>query len=286
LRPVAAGEIGEVFVGGGGLGPGYLGQPGLTATHYLPDPFSDTPGARLYRTGDLARVRPDGALMYAGRRDRQIKLSGHRVELGEVESVLAGHPLVSAAAVEVGSTPAGQSRLEAYAAGAVALEELRVWLAEQLPGYLVPARITVLDRLPTTAGGKIDRAALRTAAAQPQALTEADGTADVVAAAWAGVLGLPDVPHERNFFDLGGTSLLLMQVQEALVARVGTQVSIGDLLAHPTVLAQARLLDGGASTVEPSAAHAPADDAASARERLRRRRMAILNGGSSNDRRQ
>jgi amino acid adenylation domain-containing protein len=280
LRPVPTGQVGELFVGGAGLGPGYLAQPGLTATRYLPDPYSAEPGARLYRTGDLARLRPDGALLFAGRRDRQVKLSGHRVEPEEVEAVLAGHPQVGAAAVEVGHSPQGQPRLEAFVAGPVTAGELRGWLAGRLPGYLVPARITVLERLPTTAAGKVDRAALRSTPADeapPGSPDEAAGRAGEVAAVWAAVLGLPGVPHDRNFFDLGGSSLLLMQVQEALAARCGLAVTITDLLAHPTVRAQARLLDGARPT---GPADGDAPDLPSDRERLRRRRLAIIHGRS------
>jgi D-alanine--poly(phosphoribitol) ligase subunit 1 len=162
LRAVSDGRVGEVYIGGVGVARGYAFRPGLTADRFVPDPLG-APGSRLYRTGDLARRRPGGDLEYLGRRDRQVKLRGHRVDPGEVEAVLAGHPLVTGAVVTVGTDARQRLYLHAYVSGELAEvtdRELRAYLAETLPPHLMPRRFTRLDRFPTTRTGKLDRAAL------------------------------------------------------------------------------------------------------------------------------
>jgi amino acid adenylation domain-containing protein len=275
LRPVPQGEVGEIFVGGDGLGPGYLGKPGLTAARYLPDPFAARPGARMYRTGDLARALPDGSLVFCGRRDRQVKVSGFRIELEEVETLVGEHPEVGGCVVEVEEDGDGRRRLAAFVACPPELTEtrLRGWLAERLPQYLVPSRIVRAPGLPLTPNGKVDRARVRARLddghGEPPAADEADELEAAVAQAWASVLGVPAVERSRNFFDVGGTSLLLLTLQAELEARLGRAPEVRDLLRHTTVEAQARLLAGDE---EPAAIEDELPDALDARARLRRRR--------------
>jgi amino acid adenylation domain-containing protein len=276
LRPVPRGELGEIFVGGDGLGPGYLGRPDLTAERFLPDPFAARPGARMYRTGDLARVLPDGALVFSGRRDRQVKVSGFRIELEELETLVAEHPEVGGCVVEVEEDGDRRRSLVAFVACPPALteERLRSWLAERLPQYLVPSRIVRASGLPLTPNGKVDRARVRAHLDErhdePRAGGGTDGLEAAVADAWASVLGVPVVERSRNFFDVGGTSLLLLTLQAELQARLGRAPEVRELLRHTTVEAQARLLAGEGE--EPVAGKDELPDALNARARLRRRR--------------
>ncbi|WP_262016385.1 AMP-binding enzyme, partial [Micromonospora sp. Mcm103] len=153
LAEVPVGAVGELFVGGTQLARGYLGRPGATAERFVPDPFGGEPGGRLYRTGDLVRWRADGQLEFRGRADGQVKVRGFRVEVGEVEARLREHPGVRDAVVV-----AWQDRLVAYlAADGVTADEVRRWLGERLPEFMVPAVVIVLDELPRTVGGKVDR---------------------------------------------------------------------------------------------------------------------------------
>jgi acyl-CoA synthetase (AMP-forming)/AMP-acid ligase II len=158
LAPVPVGEIGEIYLGGVGVARGYLHRPEETAARFLPDPFSDEPGARMYRTGDQGRVRADGALEFHGRIDDQVKIRGQRVEPGEIEGLLRGHPAVRDAAV----LPSGEPvRLIAVVSGTdVDLDDVRAYLRARVPDFLVPEQFSVLDELPRTPNGKIDRRAL------------------------------------------------------------------------------------------------------------------------------
>jgi amino acid adenylation domain-containing protein len=227
---VPVGVAGELAIGGVQVARGYLGRPELTAERFVPDPFAaaDPAGGRLYRTGDLARRRPGGEIEYLGRLDHQVKLRGFRVELGEIESVLLGHPGVGAAAVAA-ATPSGLSsdlRLVAYVVGregeAPAAADLRKYLGERLPEYMVPTLFVPLEALPLTASGKVDRRALPTPAwtSERRERGETPGQTrtpveELVAAIWAEVLGLPAgarIDSDDNFFDLGGHSLLATQV--------------------------------------------------------------------------
>ncbi|HVQ89454.1 MAG TPA: amino acid adenylation domain-containing protein, partial [Mycobacteriales bacterium] len=171
LRPVPPGIPGELCVGGTQVARGYLGRPGLTAQRFVPDPYAATPGARLYRTGDLAVWQPDGRIGFLGRLDRQVKVSGQRVEVGEVEAVLRGHPEVLQAAVDAVPGAAGDTELVGYLAGPrpPRLAEVRRHCADRLPPHMIPTRVVPLSELPLTASGKVDLAALRapTAAARP-----------------------------------------------------------------------------------------------------------------------
>jgi len=246
LRPVPLGAPGEVCLGGAGLARGYLGLPDLTAERFVPHPFGGV-GERLYRTGDLARRLPDGRIDYLGRIDHQVKVRGFRIEPGEIEAALRRHPSVREAVV----VPRGEGSERSLAAWAVtsaevSADELRDFLRETLPPYLVPASIAFLDRLPLTPNGKVDRRALaqrspepRPAASGTPPRTELEGA---IAAIWAELLGLDRVGRDDSFFDLGGHSLLLARLQGVLRERLDREVPLLALFEHPTVAALAAYL--------------------------------------------
>ena len=259
--PVPVGVTGELYIGGDGVGDGYHARAELTAERFLDDPFRRVPGARLYRTGDLASYLPDGNLRFLGRRDGQIKLRGFRIELPEVEAVLARHPAVGYAAVVVQPGAAGHPRLVGFvvAAGAPpSLDELHRHLAEQLPEHMVPARLAVLAELPVTPNGKVDRAALAALPVdEPDRAAAGDATAAALttpeqaelAALWCELLGLPSVGVTDNFFALGGDSILGIQ----LVARGrgrGLRFTPRQLVENQTIEALARVVqrDAAAAT--------------------------------------
>ncbi|HVH13147.1 MAG TPA: amino acid adenylation domain-containing protein [Longimicrobium sp.] len=251
LRPVPAGEAGELVLGGGGVARGYLGRPALTAERFVPDPFAAEPGARMYRTGDRARTRPDGELEFLGRMDEQVKVAGFRVEPGEVEAVLAEHPEVAGAAVVAREFDGVGTRLVAYAVPRAGSEVdavgLRRWMRERLPGWLVPSAVLLLEALPLTAHGKVDRRALPAPAELdplPVGSTEpAEGTEREVARAWCEVLGLARVGAEDDFWELGGHSLLGMQVLSRIRQRLGVELPVRALFDAPTVAALAARID-------------------------------------------
>ncbi|GAA1973287.1 non-ribosomal peptide synthetase [Kitasatospora viridis] len=254
LRPVAAGEPGQLFVGGEGLARGYLNQPGRTADRFVPDPAGPV-GARLYATGDQVRELPDGSLEFLGRLDQQVKFRGYRVELGEIESVLREHPAVRDVAVRLIGDSVEDRRLVAYPVleRAEALAELRPWLADRLPSALVPGLWQPLDALPLTLNGKVDRAALPTpsvlAPPAPPAAEAADAhEREAVAAVFREVLGLAEARPQDDFFELGGHSLLAAKVVARLRRALGVELPISVVFDHPTVAAlaaQARLAATG-----------------------------------------
>ncbi len=265
LQPVPNGVAGELYLGGDGVTRGYLGRPELTAERFLPDPFAAQPGGRMYRTGDLARWRGPGRLECLGRVDQQVKILGHRIEPGEIEAVLASHPEVGAAAVIAPTGPDGEPRLVAYfvprgtdAAAAPRPEALRAWLRERLPAYLVPAIYVSLAAMPQTPNGKIDRRALPAPGAEampagpgeaPRTLLEAH-----VAASWREVLQRPQVGRDENFFEIGGHSLLAMQLSARLRAALGVDLTLRAIFEGPTVAAMAARV---ALLAETEAANAP-----------------------------
>jgi amino acid adenylation domain-containing protein len=257
-NPVPAGAIGELYVGGPSLARGYLGRPALTAERFLPDPFSPHPGARMYRTGDRVRLRPDGRLDFLGRVDQQIKLRGHRIEPAEIEAALLTCPGVQAAAVTVhGPTPARQRLVGYLVAGAQATTtdaELRAQLEQSLPAFMVPAQFVRLGALPTLPSGKVDRSALPTPPERPRpAPFTGSPVEQAIAGIWKAILDT-DVGIDDNFFDLGGTSLLLARVQAELAAQLHLEVSIQDLFHHPTVAALARHIWAKEDIAEPQSA--------------------------------
>jgi amino acid adenylation domain-containing protein len=261
MRPVPPGVVGELCLGGAGLARGYLGRPALTAERFVPDPFSRTPGARLYATGDRARHRAGGALEFAGRVDGQVKVRGYRVEPGEVESAVAQHPDVRAAAVAAREDVPGQRRLVAYVEAhrdpAPSPRELREFLRELLPEFMVPSAFVFLPALPLTPGGKVDRRALPAPGDAPsERAYRAPRTAaeEVLARVWAGVLGRERVGADDNFFELGGDSILAVQALSR-AAQAGVRLSPRQLFAHPTLadLAAAARVDAPAPPLEGAA---------------------------------
>ena len=242
---------GELAIGGETLARGYLGRPDLTARTFLPDPFAGRSGARMYTTGDLARHRldggEDGALEYLGRIDRQVKLRGFRIELAEIEGVLAQHPAVAEAAVGIDERRAGERALVAWWAarpgeGATAAE-LRGFLKERLPEPMVPSLFALLPALPRNASGKLDRRALPIpkleAASAGGYEAPATPAEEAVAYVWRDVLGVPRVGRKDDFFALGGRSLLLPRVRHRLEQELGVRLPLARLLERTTAAALA-----------------------------------------------
>jgi aryl carrier-like protein len=234
---------GEVAIAGAGLARGYLGRPGLTAERFVPDPFSalfgDNPGARLYRTGDLARWLPDGQIDFLGRADQQVKIRGFRIELGEIEAELREHPSVQMCVVLAREDAPGEKALVAYLVPREGQEpearELRQFLAAKLPSYMMPSAFITLPALPLSANGKIDRKALP---APPREAREAVAPRTPEEATlcqiWAQVLGCDEVGIHDNFFDLGGDSILGIQVVSR-AQQAGLSLTAQDLFQHQTV---------------------------------------------------
>ncbi|MES1243430.1 MAG: amino acid adenylation domain-containing protein [Acidobacteriota bacterium] len=244
LLAVPPGARGEVFLGGDGLARGYLGRPDLTAERYVPDPFGE-PGARLYRTGDLARFRHDGDLEYLGRTDHQVKIRGFRVEPGEVEEALRSHPPVADCAVVVREDAPGDRRLVAFVVSSSPAADLRRFLEERLPAYLVPSAFVEPGSLPLTANGKVDRKALarldargpETESVPPRDLFELE-----VARIWEGLLGREPVGARDDFFELGGHSLLAVRLMARIRERLGRRLPVAALFRGSTVERLARLV--------------------------------------------
>jgi acyl-coenzyme A synthetase/AMP-(fatty) acid ligase/acyl carrier protein len=244
LRPVPVGVPGELYIGGDGLARGYLGRPGLTAERFVPDPLSQLPGARLYRTGDRARYRSDGTLEFLGRLDHQVKIRGFRVEPGEIAATLAQHPDVRDGIVVAREDSTGDRRLVAYivpAAEALApgVDQLRGFLQARLPEHMIPSAFVVLDALPLTPSGKVDRRALpapdQTRAGLEALVTPRTPVEEAIAEIWMAVLKLERVGVHDNFFALGGHSLLATQVVARLRAAFGLELPLRALFETPTV---------------------------------------------------
>jgi amino acid adenylation domain-containing protein len=242
-EPVPVGMPGEIYIGGVGLARGYLNSPELTAEQFLPHPFSQVPGARLYRTGDVGRYRPDGNLEFLGRADHQVKIRGFRVELGEIEAVLGQHPIVQEVAIRAWQDSAGQARLAAYVVPVPGQNptphDLRNFLKQKLPAYMVPAAMVFLDTMPLTANGKVNRRALP----RPEESREVD-TAFVaprtpveqhLAEIWAQVLRLPQVGIHDDFFALGGHSLMAIQIVSRIRQRLQVELPVQALFETPTI---------------------------------------------------
>jgi amino acid adenylation domain-containing protein len=236
------GVEGELFMAGAGVTRGYLNRPALTAERYLPDPASPVPGARMYRTGDLGRLRPDGEYDCLGRIDRQVKVRGFRVEPEEIEAALAAHPAVAEAAVAALADGAGDPLLVAWTApaGAATGAELRAFLRERLPDYMVPGAFVALSALPRTPNGKIDRLSLP--APRPSDRAEAGGylaprtqVEEILAGIWARVLGVERVGVRDDFFELGGHSLRAVQIVARLRGALGVELPLPAVFQAPTV---------------------------------------------------
>ena len=244
-RPVVPGVIGELYIGGAGVAPGYLNQPAETATRFVQDPVE--PGARMYRTGDLARYLADGNIEFLGRADHQVKVRGHRVELGEIEAVLAAQAGVRQAVV----TARGDDdvRLVAYVVGAsMPHDELRAALRKKLPEYMLPAAFVFLKALPLTPNGKVDRAALPEpedvrAGVQSEFVAPRTPVEEKLADLWAGLLKLKTIGVYDNFFELGGHSLLATQVVSRMRKEFQVEITLVSLFESPTVAAMAEKIE-------------------------------------------
>ncbi|MEV5651202.1 amino acid adenylation domain-containing protein [Nocardia sp. NPDC052254] len=261
LHEVYDGVTGELFLAGDQLARGYHGAPGLTAARFVADPFGP-PGARMYRSGDLARRRRDGALEYLGRTDFQVKVRGHRIELGEIESALLADPEVAQAAVTVHRSEAGD-RLVGYIVPAdghvVDAQALRRSVSGQLPSYMVPAAVLVLAALPVNTSGKLDRAALpEPVFTSASAVAPATELECAIADVFAEVLNIDRVGATDDFFESGGSSLLVFVLHQRLSARLNREVAMSAILAHPTVGGLAAHLTGAGA---PPMVHSPAADA-------------------------
>ncbi|HEX8320473.1 non-ribosomal peptide synthetase/type I polyketide synthase [Longimicrobium sp.] len=241
LHPAPVGVPGELFVGGAQVARGYLGRPALTAERFVPDPFAARPGSRLYRTGDRVRWLADGTLDFVGRRDAQVKVRGFRIEPGEIETVLRRHPGVADCAVVPRDEGGGGVRLAAYVVGPADADTLRAHLRRSLPEYMVPAAFVALDALPLTPNGKLDGRALPAPEYATGQGGRAPGTPAEVALAgiWAEVLGVEQVGVDDGFFEIGGDSILAIQVASR-ARRAGLQISPRHLFEHQSVAALAR----------------------------------------------
>ncbi len=256
LRPVPVGIPGELHIGGAGVGAGYLGRPELTAEKFVPDPFVS--GGRLYKTGDVCRFRGDGVIEFLGRNDHQVKVRGFRIELGEIEAALLEHAGVAQAVAASCEEVRGDVRLVAYLVprpgGSPDTAELRVFLRGRLPEYMVPSAFMILPSLPLTPAGKVDRKALPapdTVRPALQTRYEAPRTEveTAIAAIWKEVLRVDQVGIHDNFFDLGGHSLLLIQVQARMEQLLNRRLPVVELFEFPNIEALARHLssDGDAA---------------------------------------
>jgi len=254
LRATPVGATGELYVGGAGLARGYRDRPGLTAARFIPDPFARQPGARLYRTGDLARWRPDGTLECLGRADHQVKVRGFRVEPVEIEAALAAHPAVREAAVTARPDATGERSLAAYivprgeGAGPPTAADLRRWLQGRLPEYMVPSAFVVLDTMPMTPSGKVDRRALP----DPARARLAEGAdfipprgpiEEALAEAWAELLGADRIGAHDNFFERGGHSLMAMQLLGRIRRLFEVEAPLKDFIEEPTLSNLAQLVE-------------------------------------------
>jgi amino acid adenylation domain-containing protein len=264
FRPVPAGVVGEMYVGGAGVARGYVNRPDLAAERFVPHPFSTKPGARLYRTGDLARWSDNGDLEYLGRNDHQVKIRGFRIETGEIESVLLERKEVAQAVVLVREQEGRGKQLAAYVVSSNGFDpsgkELRSYLHERLPEYMVPATVTVLTEMPLTPNGKIDRRALP----EPVVWTEHVGLDDgaprspieeMLVQIWKEVLEVEDVRINDNFFDMGGHSLLATLLTTRLRQLFEVEFPLQSIFAAPTVAEMAavieKMMSGGPSQQPP-----------------------------------
>jgi hypothetical protein len=279
LQPVPIGVPGELLIGGAGVVRGYYNREELTAERFVRNPFR-ADGGRLYRTGDLARFRADGVVDFLGRIDHQVKIRGHRIELGEIEALVALQPGVREAVVVAREDSPGDKRLVAYVVAnpgeTIDQVSVREALKTQLPDYMVPSHVMVLESFPLTPNAKIDRKALpapESGASVTAAQTFVAADSDLertIAAIWQEILNVPRVGVQDNFFDIGGHSLLTVRVHSRLRAAVDRPVSLTDLFRFPTIRSLAKHMGGGSATV--SVVEESLDRAETRRQAMMRRR--------------
>ncbi|MFJ1823055.1 amino acid adenylation domain-containing protein, partial [Streptomyces sp. NPDC088139] len=250
LRLVPPGTPGELYIAGAGVAQGYLDHPALTADRFVADPYGPS-GTRMYRTGDLVRWSPEGSLEYLGRADQQVKLRGFRIEPGEIETVLVGRPGVGQATVVVREDRPGDKRLVAYLVAAeegarIEPGDVQRQVSGLLPDYMIPSAFVVLDEIPLTVNGKVDRRALPA----PQFSNETTGRAprtgkeEVLCGLFAEILGLPSVTIDDHFFNLGGHSLLATRLVGRIRTVLGVELSVATLFENPIVATLVEKLDG------------------------------------------
>ena len=257
MNLVPVGVTGELYIGGPGVARGYLRDPGLTATRFVPDPFG-SPGERLYRSGDLVRWHVDGGLEFIGRTDDQVKLRGFRIEPGEIAAVAKGHSAVLDAFVTLRGDDGHGAELVAYLVPARELsdglgDELRAYLRERLPGPLVPSQFLTVDKLPLSSNGKVDRKALpepEKRSGTSRQVAPGTDVERVVAAVWAALLGIQEVDADDNFFLLGGDSLTAARAVSRLAARCDVKLQLSSIFVHPTVREMATEISRLSSALE------------------------------------
>ncbi len=271
--PAPTGVTAQLWIGGGAVARGYHQRPKETADRFLPDPFTETPGCRMYRTGDLARFLADGGIEYLGRADSQVKIRGYRIEPGEVETVLSNHPNVRETAVAVHPDATGRPALVAYVVARDTSDDepqkianLRQFLQQQLPEFMVPARIMTLDSLPRTPSQKVDRRALpaptgRFTTLDPTHVTPGSPIEEALAAIWSELLACPPPGVNDDFFSLGGHSLLAVQLTARIEQAFGTNIALRSLFEGPTIAELARNIaaqrEAGKGATPDNATHLP-----------------------------
>ena len=259
-KPVPIGVPGELYIGGAGLARGYLNSPELTQSKFLPNPFLNDSKDRLYKTGDLARYRSDGVIEYLGRLDYQVKLRGYRIELSEIEHALERHPHVRQAAVIArGKSNNEDTRLVAYVVPqgtthAPIFPELRSWLKEFLPDYMIPSDMLRLEALPLTPNGKVDRRNLPELQQTQQSSVftpPATPMEEKIAEIWAEILHLPQISVNQNFFEIGGHSLLATQVLARLRERFRVDLPLRCIFETPTITDLAKYVEAVCWAAQP-----------------------------------
>ena len=250
LNPVPVGVPGEICVAGAGLARGYLNRPDLTAEKFVPNPFDRTAASRMYRTGDLGAFQPDGTVAFLGRSDHQVKIRGHRVEIGEVEAALESHPAIKQAIVTAIDDPSAGKMLAAYFVAdgeAPAIEELREFLRNALPAYMVPAFFVEMGEMPLTPNAKVDRRALpapsRKSADGDRVQAPRTDVEEKIGAIWKQLLKIDHVGLDDNFFDVGGHSLQIVRLRSEMRKAFNRELSVLDLFSHPTVRSLATFLN-------------------------------------------
>jgi amino acid adenylation domain-containing protein len=270
MQPVPPGCVGEIYIGGATLARGYHRQPEKTAEVFLPNPYSQQPGARFYRTGDLGRRLHDGNIEFQGRKDLQVKSRGVRIEPGEVEAALCRHPMVKEALIVKGSGPFADSLLAYFVPVGPDPPDgdaMRDYLRSELPSYMIPSVFLSLNQFPLTPNGKVDRRALPVPTPKKRTIVTTEipenDLEGKISGVWQAVLGVGPVNVNTNYFDAGGSSLRLLELHHRLESDLQVQVSVVDLFKYPSIRALSRHLAGKHSVVEAGPAAWPTPDRAS-----------------------